>query len=396
MRLAIIPARGRSKRIPRKNLLPLAGVPLVAHSIRHARAATLVDEVIVSTDDPEIADVARAEGALVVVRPPELADDMATSESALLHVLDDRRAGGRTDPDLVVFLQCTSPVRTSADVDVAIFTLEHQSADSLLSVAETKRFVWRDGRTGPKPVNYDYKARRREQDFAPHFEENGSIYLFQPWVLRRENNRLGGRIALFTMDYWSRFQIDSPEDLELCEWILGRRKAADVQWPSALQLVVFDFDGVMTDGRVIVDEHGGEAVVCSRRDGFGLERLREAGVSIVVVSKERNPVVAARCRKLQVLLAQGIDDKLAFLTRYLTEKGILPSAVAYVGDDVNDLACLQLVGLPVVVADAHPAARRAAALVLESAGGFGAVREFCDLVLQKFCVSGEKANVISS
>ena len=109
--IALIPARGGSKRIPRKNLLPLAGLPLVAHSIRHAIAAHAVSEVYVSTDDPEIADVARTFGAEVVMRPTELAGDQATSESALLHALDDRARRGLPDPELVVFLQPTSPVR---------------------------------------------------------------------------------------------------------------------------------------------------------------------------------------------------------------------------------------------------------------------------------------------
>src|SRR5688572_19799311 len=106
MRLAIIPARGGSKRIPRKNLIRLGGIPLLAQSIRHAQDSRHVDQVIVSTDDDAIAEVATAEGAEVVRRPAALSDDRASSESALIHVLDTRHEAGRPDPDLIVFLQC--------------------------------------------------------------------------------------------------------------------------------------------------------------------------------------------------------------------------------------------------------------------------------------------------
>lgn len=223
--LAIIPARGGSKRVPRKNLLPLCGLPLVAHSIDHARAAKSVGTIIVSTDDREIADVSRAHGAEVSLRPPALSGDEASSESALLHVLDERRDRGCDDPDVVVFLQCTSPVRGSDDIDRAVSLLASAHADSLFSACETKRFVWGIDPAGqPFPYNYDYRNRRREQDLAPQFQENGSIYLFRPWVLRELGNRMGGRIAVYEMDYWASFQIDTEEDVALIEWILTTRR----------------------------------------------------------------------------------------------------------------------------------------------------------------------------
>ena len=153
--IAIIPARGGSRRIPRKNLLPLAGQPLVAHSVIHACQSRLVDAVYVSTEDAEIAQVARTYGAQVVLRPPELATDEATSESALLHVLDDRVRRGLADPELVVFLQCTSPVRRSDDIDRAIEILSAGGADSLFSACENSWLIWalQDGQ--PRSVNYD-------------------------------------------------------------------------------------------------------------------------------------------------------------------------------------------------------------------------------------------------
>jgi CMP-N,N'-diacetyllegionaminic acid synthase len=245
--IAIIPARGGSRRLPSKNLFPLRGRPLLAHSISQALSSDSVEQVYVSTEDTEIAAVADAYGAEVVPRPLELAGDRATSESALLHALDWRNERGLPDPDLVVFLQATSPVRRPTDIDAAIERLERAGADSLLSACEDAGLLWADSAGGPRSLNYDFRARQREQDMPRQIRENGSIYVFRPQVLREHGNRLGGRIAVYEMDYWSSFQIDTHKHLELIEWILGRPEyATAVTWPAPLGLLVFDFDGLMT------------------------------------------------------------------------------------------------------------------------------------------------------
>ena len=382
--IAIIPARGGSKRIPRKNLVPIGGRPLVAHSIIHARQSKHVHEIYVSTEDAEIAEVARTHGAEVVPRPQELAGNEATSESALLHVLDDRIRRGLSDPDLVVFLQCTSPVRRPDDIDRAIETLLAANADSLFSACEYNRLIWaiRDGQ--PYSVNYDYYKRLREQDMKKQYRENGSIYVFHPPVLRQYNNRLGGRIAIYEMDYWSSFQLDTPKHLELIEWIMRRPEfQPSIPWPERVELIVFDFDGVMTDNTVFVASDGREMVRCHRGDGWGIARLREAGVQMMILSTETDPVVAARCAKLKLVCHQGVGDKAAYLAAYLEENNINPAHVVYVGNDVNDLGCLELVGLPVAVADANPAVIAVSRWVLTQRGGHGAARELCDRLLTR-------------
>lgn len=147
-----------------------------------------------------------------------------------------------------------------------------------------------------------------------------------------------------------------------------------------LKLVVFDFDGVFTDNKVYVFEDGREAVACSRSEGFGLERLRKTGVELLVLSTEVNPVVTARCRKLQLDCVQGQRDKRAALEQILAERNVPPGQVAYVGNDVNDRGCLELVGLPMVVHDAHPDVHPLARYRTARCGGDGAVRELCDLL----------------
>ena len=153
--------------------------------------------------------------------------------------------------------------------------------------------------------------------------------------------------------------------------------------PEQVELVVFDFDGVMTDNRVWVDEDGREMVAANRSDSLGLNALREAGIQTLVISTEINPVVAARCRKLKIENVQGVEDKATLLINLLQERQIDPKHVLYLGNDINDVPCFPLVACAVVVADAQPAARRAADIVLSQPGGHGAVRELCDLLLQK-------------
>jgi len=145
-----------------------------------------------------------------------------------------------------------------------------------------------------------------------------------------------------------------------------------------VRLAVFDFDGVFTDNRVWVNEHGDESLAFSRSDGLGLRRLDEVGVQYLIVSTEPNPIVGARAVKLNAECVQGVDDKLAVVFERTEQLGVALEQTAYVGNDVNDVDCLRAVGVPVVPADAWPEVKPLARWVLTRAGGAGCVREFCD------------------
>jgi N-acylneuraminate cytidylyltransferase len=378
--LCLIPARGGSKGIRRKNLREVGGIPLIVWSIRQALSEARIERVVVSTDDAEIAQVAAAAGAGIVWRPAELATDTASSESALLHALDDLRAREGYEPDLVVFLQATSPVRRPGQLSAAIAHMEQQAADSLFSGRLLQGFVWRLADVVPQSVTYDHRARPRRQEAQVHVEETGSFYLVRPEILRRDGNRLGGRVAYFEQDLFESLQIDEPADLAVCEDIVRVRAPAAVEAAILrdVRLVVFDFDGVFTDNRVLVDETGRESVACSRADGWGLRRLREAGVEALVLSTEENPVVSARCRKLGLPCLHGAADKAGQLRAEALRRGVDLAAIAFVGNDLNDLECMRLVGVPIAVADAVDAVKAAARLVTRRVGGDDAVREICD------------------
>ena len=150
----------------------------------------------------------------------------------------------------------------------------------------------------------------------------------------------------------------------------------------AVRLLALDFDGVLTDNLVGLNEQGVESVRCSRADGMGIAEVKRCGIEVVVLSTERNPVVAARCRKLEIAHVQGLDDKLTVLRELAGERGLEARQVAYRQDDRNDLECMRWAGLPIAVADAVEEVRRSAVYVATRPGGQGAVREICDLIVE--------------
>lgn len=221
--IALIPARGGSKGIHRKNIRPVAGKPLIVHSIEQALHSSLVTETFVSTDDDEIAAISAAAGATVILRPAYISCDQASSESVLLHAIQALKQMGRPEPDLVVFLQCTSPMRHPGDIDSAVRTLLDKQADSLLSVSPSHRFLWAEEEGAARSLNYDFRNRPRRQDMAPQFVENGSIYVFRTRGLLESGNRLFGNVVLYQMDESAAVDIDSMLDMKLAELILLER-----------------------------------------------------------------------------------------------------------------------------------------------------------------------------
>lgn len=382
--LAIIPARGGSKGLPRKNILPLAGKPLIAHTIAAARGAALVARIVVSTDDDEIAAVAQAYGAEVVRRPDDLASDFARSEDALLHVLDTLEESEGYRPDAIAFLQCTSPLTTPGDIDGTLARLA-EGADSALAVIPFHYFLWRDSASdGAEGVNHDKSRRLMRQERDPEFLETGSVYAMKVDGFRRAGYRFFGRIAMHPIptEHW--LEIDEPADFRIAQDRMARLQDSVDRWtrlPQTVSGLIFDFDGVMTDDRVFVTSDGVESVACSRSDGMGVELLRKAGLPMAILSKERNAVVAARAAKLGLPCTHGLDDKLPQLERWLDENGIEAGEALYMGNDINDIACMRHVGCAIAPADAHPLALEAADIVLDRRGGRGAVRELADRLL---------------
>jgi len=379
--VVVIPARGGSRGIPRKNLERVAGRSLVARAVRSALGSG-VGLVVVSTDDEEIAVEAARHGARVVRRPAGLATDTAGSEGVVLHVLEQLDAHAEEVPPVTVLLQATSPFIDPLDLAVAVRRVADGSADVVLSATEDHAFRWTHDADGvASPLGHDAARRPRRQDLPPQLRETGAFYAMRTAGLREHRHRFFGRVALHEVQGLTSMEIDTPADLAH-----ARAVAAHLLDPASaphvdVDAIVTDFDGVHTDDHATVTADGTEHVRVHRGDGLGVARVRDAGLPFLVLSTETDGVVAARAGKLGVDVVHGSRDKAGDLLAWLVAHDLDPARVAYVGNDVNDLPAMSLVGWPVAVADAHPEVRAAARHVLARAGGDGAVRELCDLVL---------------
>lgn len=216
--LAIIPARGGSEGIPRKNVRLLAGKPLIAHTIGTATQASSVNRVVVSTDDDEIATISRQWGAEVVSRPAAISTYTASSELALLHTLEYLDKAEGYNPDLIVFLQCTSPLTLAEDIDGTVQALFDQEADSSLAVTPFHYFLWNWDVNGDAiGVNHDKRVRPMRQERDLQYLETGAVYVMRTKGFKEAGHRFFGKTAMYVMPPERCLEIDEPIDLRIAE-----------------------------------------------------------------------------------------------------------------------------------------------------------------------------------
>lgn len=379
--VALIPARGGSKGIKRKNLVDVGGRPLLVWSIAQARACSGIDAVYVSTDDHEIAAVARAAGAEVIDRPVELAGDTASTESAIVHALDVWQQDG-VAVDRVVLLQATSPFRSEGQLAAALKQFDDTGCESMLSVVRFVGFVWRtsaDGRA--RPMTYEPTRRPRRQEIHDTVLETGSFYVFTREMFERTGSRLGGKISAFEVPAEDAIDIDEPADLVRARAEAVRRSgvANGVDELEAIQWLWLDVDGTLTDGAMYYGEGGEEFKRFDTRDGAGIAAFRAAGGKVAIVTGELSRAAARRAEKLAVdHVVLGCRDKGAALDELCRRFGVMPDAVLAVGDDLNDMPLVGRVRVFVAPADARPEVRAAATWTTRANGGYGAVREVTD------------------
>jgi N-acylneuraminate cytidylyltransferase len=401
--LALIPARGGSKGIPRKNIKNFAGFPLIAWSIAAAKGSQFVTRVIVSTDDPEIAAVAREYGAETpFLRPAEFAQDQTTDLPVFEHALRWLKDNEGYEPDIVIQLRPTSPIRPQDCVDGAVkLLLAHAEADCVRGVVPAGQNpfkMWRfngadqpltplltvDGMAEP------YNAPR--QSLPPVYWQTGHIDAIRTSTILQKHSLTGDVIYPLVIDAKFTVDIDTPPDWAKYEALVHQGGLAMVTpgershraLPQKIELVICDFDGVITDNKVWTDQDGREMVAAYRSDSPRIRELRERGIEVMILSSEPNTVVAARAKKMGVeaIHGVGLQDKGRVMRDVLAQKNIPAEHVIYIGNDLNDLPCFEVAGWAVAVADAFPEVIRAADHVLTRAGGQGALRELCDLILK--------------
>jgi len=381
--LAIIPARGGSKGIPRKNLQEVGGKSLIGRCVSSLSLALGTGAVFVSTDDTEIASETLRHGGGVIDRPKDISGDTASSEAAILHAFHVLETKGQK-PKVLVFAQCTSPFIDPDEVKHAVEQVTSGKYDVMFSAVQSHAFIWKktpDGRM--EGINHTHlKPRLRRQDMEPQYRETGAFYVMKADGFMQTKNRFFGRIGVIESQM-PHFEIDNPDDLILAKVLTTQYAPRDEQKLSNVKLLVMDFDGVHTDDTVLVLPDGSEAVICSRRDGMGLELLRKAGYKLLILSKEKNTIVQKRAEKLEIPHLNSVEDKEKVLTRWLIQNNLSWDETAYIGNDINDLSCMRKAGVSFCPSDAHPDAKYEAKWILDCGGGAGALRETADLLINK-------------
>jgi CMP-N,N'-diacetyllegionaminic acid synthase len=218
---SIILARGGSKGIPGKNIIDFCGKPLIVWTIEQLQETEGIGSIWVSSDSEEILFISQGAGAEIIKRPSEISGDTASSEAGWIHALDiiEKKTGS---VDIVVAPQVTSPLRESKDIENGLKNFHKQECDSMFSCCKSgDLYLWRISSSGvPESINYDYKNRKRRQELNEEYIENGSFYLFKPEIIRKNKNRFGGKIGMVEMEFWKMFEIDTTEDLKICEVLM--------------------------------------------------------------------------------------------------------------------------------------------------------------------------------
>lgn len=386
-KVAIIPLRKGSKSIKHKNRKSLLGRPLFSWCLAEA-AKSHLDEVFVFTDDEIIIDFIHKEymsrpfqegpytKIKVLERSEASATDTASTEMAMKEFVDLIQG----QVDILCLLQATSPLTRAKDINKVLDAVEHEGYDSALTVVENKRFFWTEDGSS---LNYDYKNRPRRQDFKGQLVENGAVYATTIDQFKDSGIRIGGRIKVIEMPEDTLVEIDEPADWPIIEALLKNRLAVHKKVTGPIKALVLDVDGVFTDGQNITGPEGELGKQFSLVDGKGLELLRNSGLEVIVMTSENSDVVKARMEKLKIIHQyHGVKDKYLMIDEVIKSLLIERQDLAYIGDDINDLANICSVGWGITPSNGQLEVKASADLILKASGGHHAIREAVQFILQ--------------
>lgn len=376
-KIGFIPLRKGSKGIINKNKRKMVGRPLFTWVLGEAIFSNL-DEIIVYTDDETIIEFIKQEyhwttKVTALIRSDLSASDTASTEMAMMEFCESIKYKF----DVFCLLQATSPFTKRTDINNCIEALSN-GFDSALTVVKTHRFLW--DKNG-NPLNYNPQERPRRQDFDGLLIENGAVYATTKESLINTKNRIGLNTKVVEMPEASLYEIDTETDWIVVEQLLIERQKQEKQ-SEKITHVVLDVDGVFTDGTITYTKDGEHTKSFDMRDGMGLEILRQFDVTIIIMTSENSQLVAKRMEKLQLKYVYlGVKDKFSLLNKLVNEFGIVLSNVAYLGDDVNDLANICSVGWSLAPNNATDIVKTHADVVLSKNSGAGAIREACKFIM---------------
>ncbi len=378
--IAIIPLRSNSKGIPKKNKKKLLGRPLFAWTLTEAIFSDL-SKVYVFTDDQELLNYIQKEFSwskkvIALSRSAESATDLASTETAMIEFAEKIKY----DFDTICLLQATSPLTTRSNINEAIAKLSSEAYDSVLSVVSAKRFIWNEDGSS---INYNYTERPRRQDFNGTLIENGAIYISSKDNFIQNKNRLGGKIGFIKMNEDSLTEIDEVSDFIIIEELLKKRFINANRGFNKIKAFCVDVDGVFTDATLTVTDDGEFSKSFSVRDGMSISLLMATGVEVIVLTSENSKVVAQRMKKLGIADTYlNVKDKFSFLEDLLERKEYTRENIAYLGDDINDMANILSCGLGLCPKDADSSIINSADIVFTRKGGDRVVREACEFIIK--------------
>lgn len=380
MIIAFIPLRCGSKSIKFKNIRDFCGKPLCYWNIE-ALEKSKVDKIVVATDCDKIQKIVKSFNFTkveVYYRTKENAQDTSSTESVMLEYLN--YFNNYSNDNIFILVQATSPLTETKDFDKAIDYYLINKFDSLLTCVRTKRFFWN---INGNSINYNYNNRPRRQDFDGYFMENGAFYITTIDKLQKSKNRLSGNIGIYEMEEYKGIEIDEPIDWNIAELLMKNYQSKRLirQMPN-IKLFISDVDGTLTDGGMYYYDNKVEGKKFNTLDGKGFELLKNLGIKTAILTGEKSSIVEQRVKKLKIdylymgLTAEGKVEKLIDMCK---AENISPSEVAYIGDDINCISILKIVGIKACPANAHKNVKAIPQIIILSKnGGEGAVREFID------------------
>ncbi|XP_029918254.1 N-acylneuraminate cytidylyltransferase-like [Myripristis murdjan] len=381
---ALVLARGGSKGIPLKNIKMLAGVPLIGWVLRAAVDSSMFDSVWVSTDHDEIEKVAKAWGAKVHRRSPEVSRDSSSSVETIQEFVRLN-----TDVDVICNIQATSPCLHPFHLKEALEMITLHDFDSVFAVVRRHQFRWQEVKKESgdmtKPLNLDPAKRPRRQDWDGELCENGSFYFATRDLLETKGALQGGKIGYYEMLPEYSVDIDVDIDWPVAEQRVLRYGYFGRDKPEVVRLMLCNVSGCLTDGKLYFSVSGEEMLSVNTRDTMGIRMLKKEGVEVVLLITTEDLMTKVLSDKLAhktgCKVRQTGVEILGEVKGMLEERKLEWKEVAYMGNDEPDVVCLNLAGLSAVPRDAPVVAVNAAKYICHSPGGMGAVREFAEHIL---------------
>lgn len=372
--IGFIPARGGSKGIKKKNIIPIFGKPLIWWACNALQNSVKIDKFIVATDSDEIEEVVRSfnfSKLEIYRRSSESASDMAPTVDVILEYIN---FSSLKEDDILCLVQTTSPMVISENVNEAVSLYNKDRSKSVDACVEFPRICW--DKNG-NPLGHNPQKRQRRQEMDKVLVENGAIYVNSVENILRERSLLTEQITPYIMEENTISELDEPKDIPVVEDNMRKKYSPDF---SKFKIFLTDCDGVLTDGGMYYSEEGEACKKFNTTDGFGIKKLVEKGFYVAIVTAEKTKFAKLRADKLGIDCYLGTVNKEECIRSIAEDKGVSLSEIVYIGDDIIDIPALKSVGYSVCPNNAQPEVKACVNYITRSSGGDGAVREIINII----------------